>query len=55
MPEYEYQCMDCKKIFTIHMTIGEHDVMVRPACKSCGSTNVKQMLSAATVITAKKS
>jgi len=55
MPDYEYQCMNCKKIFTIHLTIGEHDRTSHPTCKSCGSTNVEQLLSAAMVITPKKS
>lgn len=55
MPDYEYQCTDCKKIFTIHLTIGEHDKTPHPTCKFCGSANVEQMLSAAIVITSKKS
>jgi putative FmdB family regulatory protein len=55
MPDYEYQCNDCKKTFTVHLTISEHDKTGHPKCTYCGSSNVEQLLSAATVITPKKS
>ena len=55
MPDYEYQCEECKKTFTLHQTIGEREKNPHPYCPSCGSANVEQLLPTATVITPKKS
>jgi putative FmdB family regulatory protein len=55
MPTYEYQCKDCKKTFSVHLTISEHEHTPPPACEHCGSRNVEQILSGVTVITSKKS
>jgi putative FmdB family regulatory protein len=55
MPEYEYQCVDCRRTFTLHQTIGEHANVPHPACPMCKSTNVEQLLPNTTVITSKKS
>jgi len=55
MPEYEFECTECKKTFTAHQTISERDTNPPPQCPSCGSTKVCQLLSGAAVITSKKS
>ena len=55
MPDYEYHCRDCKEVFTTHQTIADHDKAAQPACPKCGSRNVEQLLSSATIITSKKS
>jgi putative FmdB family regulatory protein len=55
MPTYDYFCRDCKKTFTVIMTISEHEENPRPACEHCGGKNVEQLPAAATVITSKKS
>jgi putative FmdB family regulatory protein len=55
MPNYEYQCRDCKTVFTVHFTLAEHEKGPPPACEKCGGNNVEQLLSGATIITSKKS
>jgi putative FmdB family regulatory protein len=55
MPDYEYQCHDCKGTFTVHLTISEHEKSPHPTCEKCGRKNVEQLLSSPTVITSKKS
>ena len=55
MPMYEYQCSDCLKTFSAHLTIEEHEKGTIPQCEHCGSRNVKQLLGKTTVITSKKS
>jgi putative FmdB family regulatory protein len=54
MPTYEYICKDCKKTFTIVMTISEHEENPRPACQHCGSKEVEAHFSDVRVITSKK-
>lgn len=55
MPTYEYICKDCGKKFLVVMTISEHEENPKPACEHCGSKNVEQLISAAMVVTSKKS
>lgn len=55
MPTYEYKCKDCKKTFSIIMSISEHDKNMKPKCEHCGSSNVEQFYSSVTVMTSKKS
>ncbi len=55
MPTYAYYCNDCKKEFTVFLTMAEHEHGAPPACTHCGSKNVTPELSSATVITSKKS
>jgi hypothetical protein len=43
------------KIFTVHLTIEEHERNILPACEQCGSRSVKPLLGSSTVITSKKS
>ena len=55
MPEYEFHCKECQKTFLLRLAISERDRNPLPPCPHCGSTNVEQMLSGATVITSRKS
>jgi putative FmdB family regulatory protein len=55
MPSYAYYCNDCKKEFTVFLTMTEHEKGAPPACIFCGSKNVAPELATATVITSKKS
>ena len=55
MPDYEYQCNDCGKIFALHLTIADHDKSAPPRCEYCNSVNVMQLLPRVTVVTSKKS
>lgn len=55
VPTYEYQCQDCKAIFTVHLTLAEREKNPPPTCEKCGGKRVEQLLSGAMVITSKKS
>lgn len=55
MPNYEYQCQECKAIFTVHLTIAELEKNPPPTCEKCGSKHVQQLLSGPMIITSKKS
>ncbi len=55
MPTYEYQCNDCKKSFTVYVTVAEHEKNPKPACEHCKSKKVIQQFSGVSVITSKKS
>ena len=46
MPIYEYLCQDCGKTCELLVVGSSSD----PACKSCGSTNLKKLLSAHAVL-----
>jgi putative FmdB family regulatory protein len=50
MPIYEYQCLNCNMVSEIFTNIGGHSDPL--ACKSCGSTNLEKLLSAASIGTA---
>jgi len=54
MPYYEYHCLDCGKTFSLFMTVQKHQES-SPACPHCGGTNVKQLYTAVSVVTSKKS
>ena len=47
MPIYEYKCMNCNTVSEIFTNIGGHSDPL--ACKSCGSTNLEKILSAAAI------
>lgn len=42
MPLFDYQCLDCGKVSEV-LIFGEKD---SPACGTCGSTQMKKMVSA---------
>jgi len=54
MPSYDYTCKQCKKTFTITLTISEHDKK-RVACPKCKSRKVEQQFGSFFAVTAKKS
>ena len=54
MPAYEYQCLNCKKSFTVVMSISEHD-QSKVKCPKCGKRRVKQQITQFMVQTSKKS
>lgn len=54
MPTYEYACKECKKTFTLMMTIEGHD-KARVACPKCKSRKVEQQLAGFFAVTSKKS
>ena len=54
MPNYEFICKDCKKLFTMVMTLQEYD-KGRVACPKCKSKKVEQKAAAFFAVTSKKS
>jgi len=54
MPVYDYKCADCKKKFTLTMTVSEHD-KVKVKCPKCGSKKVVQQMASFFAVTSKKS
>jgi putative FmdB family regulatory protein len=44
MPLYEYECRDCRKIFTVALSLKEH-ARGEAACPGCGSKKVEQLIS----------
>ena len=54
MPSYEYACQECKKTFTLILTVAEHDKK-RVACPKCKSKKVEQQFAAFFAVTSKKS
>jgi putative FmdB family regulatory protein len=53
MPLYEYECQACKKIFTVALSLREHDEG-KPACPGCGSKKVGQLITSFIAKTASK-
>ncbi|HET7842234.1 MAG TPA: FmdB family zinc ribbon protein [Terriglobia bacterium] len=54
MPSYEYLCKDCKKTFTIILTLDEYS-KARAVCPKCKSKKVEQKPAAFFAVSAKKS
>ena len=54
MPSYEYVCKECKKSFTLTMTITGHE-KVHVACPKCKSKKVEQKAAAFFAVGSKKS
>ena len=54
MPTYEYQCLSCKKIFTLIMSISEYE-KGKVKCPKCGKGRVKQQITEFMVQTSRKS
>ena len=53
MPIYEYECRDCKKIFTAALSIREHEEK-KTVCPGCGSSMVEPLISSFTAKTDSK-
>ncbi len=54
MPSYEYVCKECKKTFSVTMTLGEYGRAHVP-CPKCKSKRVEQKPAAFFAVTSKKS
>jgi putative FmdB family regulatory protein len=55
MPDYEFECSKCSKVFIDHETFAEHDKNPKVKCPECGSTDVHQLIAPVSVKTSKKS
>jgi putative FmdB family regulatory protein len=54
MPTYEYQCEKCGKRFSVKQSIAEHG-NVKVLCPKCKNRNVRQLITAFTAKTSRKS
>ncbi|MEJ2006845.1 MAG: zinc ribbon domain-containing protein [Acidobacteriota bacterium] len=54
MPSYEFVCKECKKRFTLILSIHEYE-KTRPVCPKCKSKKVEQVPAAFFAVTSKKS
>jgi putative FmdB family regulatory protein len=54
MPFYEFACQDCRKQFSLVLSIKERE-SGRVTCPECGSTKVTPLISSFMVKTSKKS
>lgn len=54
MPSYEYFCKDCKKTFSVIMTLGEYE-KGHVTCPKCKGKKVEQKVAAFFAVTSKKS
>ena len=54
MPQYEFFCTACKKIFSKLFSIAEYE-KGKIVCPKCGSRKVEQRLSSFYAVTSKKS
>ncbi|MCE5313130.1 MAG: zinc ribbon domain-containing protein [Nitrospiraceae bacterium] len=55
MPAYEYECRDCKKIFTVFLSLKEYDTNPKIKCPHCGSDSTVRLISGFFAKTSKKS
>jgi len=42
MPNYSYECLDCKKVFERKLTINEME-KAEIACSKCGSSRIRRL------------
>ncbi len=54
MPEYEFECRRCKKVFTLVMRISER-ATAKIECPGCGSEDVEALMQVFVAKTTKKS
>jgi putative FmdB family regulatory protein len=54
MPNYEFRCENCKKRFSLILSISEYEKK-KPGCPKCKSRKVKQQISSFQTVTSKKS
>jgi putative FmdB family regulatory protein len=54
MPTYEYICKECKKTFSLTLTVSDHDSK-RIACPKCKSRKTEQQYGSFFAVTSKKS
>ena len=54
MPNYEFECQECKKNFVLTETFAQHGKH-REKCPACGSTKIRQLFAEVNVKTSRKS
>lgn len=54
MPVYEYECQACRHVFTVTLSVKQHDEKTAK-CPQCGSANLQQLLSGISAKTSRKS
>ena len=54
MPLYEFQCLDCKKTFTLPLTLSEFEKR-KYKCPRCQSKKLEEQFTSVNVVTSKKS
>ncbi len=54
MPQYEFHCQDCKKRFSVILSLREHE-KGGFKCPHCGSKKLQQQWAAFYAVTGKKS
>lgn len=54
MPIYEFECLKCKKIFSLVLSLAEYEKK-KPECPKCGSKQVEQVVETFYAVTSKKS
>ena len=55
MPAYEYICNDCKRVFTVFLSIRELEAEPEIKCPHCESDNVRKVVTGFFAKTSKKS
>ena len=55
MPAYEYECRDCKRDFTIYLSVKEYEEKPRITCPHRGSDNLHKKFSGFYAKTSSKS
>jgi len=54
MPLYEFRCLDCKKKFTLPLSVSDFEKQ-RYRCPHCKSKKVEEQFTSVNVVTSKKS
>jgi putative FmdB family regulatory protein len=54
MPTYEYECLDCKKKFSVILSISEHE-KTKVSCPKCKGKKIQQSISLFMTKTSRKS
>ncbi|MEW6326122.1 MAG: zinc ribbon domain-containing protein [Thermodesulfobacteriota bacterium] len=54
MPTYEYQCMKCNEVFTVVLSLAEHEKK-KVSCPKCKGKKIKQQISHFMTKTSRKS
>ncbi len=55
MPAYEYECKDCKKAFTVFLTLKELEEHPKIKCPDCECDHVEKKITGFFAKTSKKS
>jgi putative FmdB family regulatory protein len=54
MPVYEFRCLQCKKKFTLPLTVSDFEKR-KYACPHCKSKKLEELFTSVNVVTSKKS